>query len=176
MRKKNTQRKQIRRNKINEKKRQQCAHAMDGKQHHVRYGGDVRFILTVVVVFTAPLLYIIVQEKAFAVLPVALLLITPAVLMMLYAFRFGVWFQQGKPELRVRKLFGSTKTIPLSDIQEIYTSTDGRAMWLNLVTKQGKIHVNTSACVNTNLLRVFLRLKKPNAFTPARTKKEYHLL
>ncbi len=176
MRKKNTQRKQIRRNKISKKKRQQCAVALNGKQHHVRYGGDVRLILTVIVVFIAPVLCILVQEKAFTLLPVALLLITPAILMMLYAFRFGIWFQQGKAEIRVRKLFGGMKVISLADIQEIYTSTDGEAMWLNLITEQGKIHVNTSACVNTNLLRVFLRQKKPSAFTPARTKKEYHLL
>lgn len=176
MSKKNTQRKQIRRNKINEKKRQQCALAMDGREHRVRYGGDVRVILTIVVVFTAPVLYIIMQERAFAVLPLFLILMVPVLLMMIYAFRFGVWFQQGKAEIRVRKLFGSTRSIPLADIQEIYTSTDGKAMWLNLITAQGKIHVNTSACINTTLLRVFLRQKKPTAFTPARTKKEYHLL
>lgn len=176
MRKKNTQRKRIRRNKINERRRQQCALALDGKEHRVRYGGDVRFIMTVIVAFTASAVYIIVQEEAFTVLPICLILMIPVLLMMIYAFRFGVWFQQGKAEIRVRKLFGRTETIPLADITEIYTSTDGEASWLNLITEHGKLHVNRSACDNAHLLEVFLRQKTPTAFTPARTKKEYHLL
>ncbi len=161
--------------KKNQRQKKLRAAALSGKEQHIRYQTEIRVLFVIMLVFCAPLLFVIIKNDALSALLV-LLLMLPQCLMTLYAFRFGVWFRYGKDEIRVRKLFGRTKSIPLADIEEIYTSTDGKANWLNLITAQGKIHVNKSACDNAALLQIFLHEKRPAACTPARTKKEYYLL
>ncbi len=162
--------------KKNQWQKKQRRAALSGQEQHIRYHTEIRVLFVIMLAFCAPLLFIIIKNDVLSALLIFLPLMLSQCLMTLYAFRFGVWFCNGKDEIRVRKLFGRIKSIPLADIEEIYTSTDGKANWLNLITAQGKIHVNKSACDNAVLLQFFLHEKCPNAFTPARTKKEYHLL
>ena len=161
-------------------KRRKELSRITGRQYRVCYGSDKYVWLVCVSVILIPCFACIIAvsltaEKRPAILLMFSVIALPCILGLIYAFRFQIRFADNKMELEVRKLFGSPQLIPLDDIREIYKSTDGKVSWLNIVTSDEKLHVNTAACENADMLEVFLRAHKGDCFV-SRHKKEYHLL
>ncbi|MDE6730802.1 MAG: hypothetical protein K2J71_08530 [Oscillospiraceae bacterium] len=152
-----------------------------GEEYVIRYCSGERFVVLVACIFVCmcsiavSVCLIVNKEEFWSVLFLVLLLTVPLVLAVVFMFRFRIRFQSNQRELEIRKLFGKTKKISLNEIQEIYYSTDGRVNFLNIITESTKIHVNTSACENTQFLKIFLRTHCEHKFKTG-IRKEVHLL
>lgn len=151
-----------------------------GQRYRVCYGSDKYVCLVCVLVILIPgfvgaiAAFLTVENGAVILLMFAAIALI-CILGLIYAFRFRVVFSDNKRGLEVRKLFGGQRSVPLDDIREIYKSTDGKVDFLNIVTSTEKLHVNTAACENADMLEVFLRAHKGECFV-SESRKEYHLL